>query len=103
MNTDWMEYAACKDADTNDFLDLEYPTRALRLCMECPVQESCARDAISAGDWLSIRGGMLPDRRKQWAKRHGIPRHGLASGYREGCRCGLCRMWMAGHQSKGAA
>lgn len=58
---DWRDYANCKDADTNLFLD-EDPT-ALSLCAGCPVQLECLESALQWEDEVGVRGGFIAEER----------------------------------------
>ena len=62
----WIERAECLGHRTDDFLDLEYPGRALSLCRRCEVVAECRMDAIATDDWSTIRGGMTPYQRHMW-------------------------------------
>lgn len=65
---DWMDHAACRGHDTEDF----FPTRgeltatAKAICMECPVRAECGD--YGAREKHGIWGGMSERQRRR--KRH---------------------------------
>jgi len=63
---DWWRQAACADGDTGWWTDSGPDrTRAVYICLACPVQEPCLADGLASGDTGVIRGGMLLQRRRQ--------------------------------------
>lgn len=62
----WWRYAACADWETEWWTDGGPDrTRAVHICLACPVQEPCLADGLANGDIGVIRGGMLLQRRRQ--------------------------------------
>lgn len=59
---EWMDDAACKNTDPNDWFPEEYSlahdNKMTRICIEqCPVQEQCLHYAIENKEKLGIWGG----------------------------------------------
>lgn len=59
---EWMDDAACKNTDPNDWFPEEYSlahdNKMTRICIEqCPVQEQCLNYAIEHREKLGIWGG----------------------------------------------
>ncbi|WP_073836881.1 WhiB family transcriptional regulator [Micromonospora sp. CB01531] len=64
--TDWWRYAACVSWDSEWWTDSgPHCSRAVRICLACPVREPCLADALANGDVGVIRGGVLLQRRRQ--------------------------------------
>ena len=59
---DWMDEAACKNTDPDDWFPEEYSlahdNKMTRICIEsCPVQEQCLNYALENKEKLGIWGG----------------------------------------------
>lgn len=59
---DWMDEAACKNSDPDDWFPMEYSlaheNRMTRICIEkCPVQEQCLEYALVGKETMGIWGG----------------------------------------------
>jgi Transcription factor WhiB len=57
----WWDRAACAGRDPTWWSSEERPMwpAAVRLCLSCPVRDSCLQDAVQRRDNGVIRGGML--------------------------------------------
>ena len=80
---EWMERAACKNSDPDDWFPLEYSMRhennMTRICIEqCEVQEQCLEYALVSKETLGIWGGFSP------AELKGI----RTKRYSRCCKCG---------------
>jgi WhiB family transcriptional regulator, redox-sensing transcriptional regulator len=66
----WELQAACRGQDCEDFFpetsDLRNPAvrRAKQTCLKCPVRFECLADGILRREPFGIRGGTLPNERK---------------------------------------
>ena len=70
----WIDNAACRPYGPDTF-DIGPPTRkpavarrraekaghALNICHNCPVLQPCRNDALKAGYWGMVAGGLLPE------------------------------------------
>lgn len=101
----WRDQAACRSCDTETFyvgppILARHPNRqqqrqhkadqAITICNTCPVIQPCRQDALKAGYWGYIAGGLLPEQQgpHDWINtliNHNKPprpiRHGTRAGY----------------------
>lgn len=63
---EWMDDAACSDADTNIFYsdDAGEIAEARNLCANCPVWKECLAYAEENNEKYGIWGGFLPSERR---------------------------------------
>lgn len=66
VDTEWMDSAACRGADTEAFYDptLDGAHLARRICRECPVRTQCLEYALTHDERYGIWGGCDPLERR---------------------------------------
>jgi WhiB family transcriptional regulator, redox-sensing transcriptional regulator len=91
---DWMQHAACADADPDTWFVPELAEVAKELCSGCPVRDDCLEFALAnvdddraTGVWGGCDG---PERSQLRSKRRCGPPHGSLSRYLGKCRCDPC-------------
>lgn len=59
-NTQFMEFALCKDIDTNFFFSDEAvgTSKAIAFCQNCPVKEPCGQYAMDNNIIYGVWGGL---------------------------------------------
>jgi WhiB family redox-sensing transcriptional regulator len=74
----WQQEAACRTEDPELFFPVgqsgpaKFQERqAKEVCARCPVQQSCLRDALDAGDLSGVWGGATEDERRAIRRRTG--------------------------------
>lgn len=74
MNGEWRSRAACRSVDT----EVMYPlpgdkpgiSRAVAVCLSCPVRVECLRHAVAAQEGHGVWGGLTARQRWQILARH---------------------------------
>jgi WhiB family redox-sensing transcriptional regulator len=63
---DWIEDAACADADPEIFFTagLEPDAEAKKYCAFCPVRDECREYSLAAGEEFGVWGGLSEDERR---------------------------------------
>lgn len=66
MDRKWMQAAACKGALPHNFylFNMQDDLRAIRVCVNCPVQDECLEWAVFNGE-LGVWGGTTTSEREQ--------------------------------------
>jgi WhiB family redox-sensing transcriptional regulator len=121
---DWRTRAACRNADPDIFYPPEdvaassatyRPARAI--CRACDVRRQCLQEELKFAEWQQhgVRGGLTAKQRIAILRRRNgtsvdqpctAKRHGDASAYKRGCRCGdarddmRLRYWRKAHRPR---